>query len=211
MRTGKKTGVLASTLATAIAATLSGAPAQAHGPNVTRSFDFYEIGYQVYGFDSTSPTAVPLTPTLPGKSAGDMIMITSKLVNYADRLNPLAPVVATLHGICTFTTDPHLFLTAPNPIANGATPPPSGTVPEYVMRCEQTITFVGASGSPFGVNQIQMEGAVDQVAFEAGEPSYLSVTGGTGTYVNARGQGSVTQLIFPNIKRIQLTVSGLNQ
>jgi hypothetical protein len=193
------------TAARAAAALLATGPAAANGGNPF-ALDFYEIGYQVYSFDSASTPSPPLPTTLPGKSAGDMIFITSKLVNWADRANPWAPVVATLHSVCTFTTDPHVFLVAPIPIANGATRPPPGTHPDYTMRCSQTIAFVGEAGEPFARKQLQLEGIVDQVGFEAGKPSYLAVTGGTGRYKGVSGEAVVTQLVFPNIKRIQIAL-----
>ena len=179
-------------------------PLQAHKQN-TAVFDFYEIGYQTYGFDSASPTAAPLTPTLPGKSAGDMIMISSKLVQWDQRDNPDAPVLATKHGVCTFVSDPHVYLEYPNPLANGATRPEPGTVPNYTMRCEETITWLRNNDTgPYFIDQVQLEGLVDQEGFEAGLPSPVSVIGGTGMYEGATGSAVVTQIIFPNIKRVQL-------
>ena len=190
----------------AAAALSAGGPAAAHGGGNPFALDFFEVGYQIYSFDSASAPNPPLPTTLPGKSAGDMIFITSKLVKWADRADPHAPVVATLHAVCTFTTDPHVFLVAPIPIANGATRPPPGTHPDYTMRCAQTIAFVGDDGEPFARKQLQLEGIVDQVGFEAGKPSYLAVTGGTGRYRGVSGEAVVTQLVFPNIKRIQITL-----
>ena len=93
-------------------------------------------------------------------------------------------VIGTMHGGC-LTTGGALSLT------------PAGT-PGTIAKCEQALNF-------YGRGQVLVSGLIEQQNFEHNVPQRLAVVGGTGTFVGAKGELIVTQLIFPGVvKRLEL-------
>jgi hypothetical protein len=125
---------------------------------------------------------------------GDALLLNSDLVLGGDLVQTPFPHVeggknvGVMHGICT-TVGANLKLT-------NSEDEPLGTA----AKCEQSLVVQNRG-------QIVISGLINQVAFEAGIPQTLAITGGTGDFQTMRGEVRITQLVFPGIvKKVEIFI-----
>ncbi len=138
-------------------------------------------------------TAKDSMPPMPTRSAGGNLSFT------ADLKDQSGAVVGTSHVMLIIVTDGRsAFVPGPNP-------PFFGDIkrikpPKPVAQAAWQQTLILADGT------LQLQGLLEEHSFELFEPAHCAVIGGTGAYVGARGEATVTQVVFPHTARLEISL-----
>jgi len=189
--------VVAATAAALAAGGLSAVTAQGTRPATTEAFTLKEVTTQFY-FGET-----PAYPRAPGRGAGNEIFFTGDLLRGGRR-------AGINRGQCTTVADTNSRVLNPEGPGTGVPTPTPDQPPRNVAMCTQTLELDG--------DRIQAQGLLDQTGFEgdcaqrlteqfcAGTTETISIVGGTGRYAGATGTIRLTQVEYPDVIRLQVTL-----